>query len=186
MAVLIRLAVITGARRGELLALRWRDVDLKGGELAITSSIVVDAGELVTKTTKTGKPKRVALDSETFAQLKAWKHTCKEAGLAVGHGLSASSYVWSQRFEGAVPPWPDTVSKRWRKLADQVGLEASASTTSDTAWCRPSSTAVHRLGGRRPRRPLVAQRDTRRLRPRPAGPRPLGGGLSGAGARWVM
>ncbi|HUY08218.1 MAG TPA: tyrosine-type recombinase/integrase [Candidatus Dormibacteraeota bacterium] len=36
----LRLAAVTGARRGELCALRWSDLDLDAGLLAISRSIV--------------------------------------------------------------------------------------------------------------------------------------------------
>ena len=39
------LALTTGMRRGELLALRWRDVDLDGGSLQVTGSLVREAGQ---------------------------------------------------------------------------------------------------------------------------------------------
>jgi integrase len=41
MATLIALAAVTGARRGELLALTWGDLDLEGGSLAIDRSLAV-------------------------------------------------------------------------------------------------------------------------------------------------
>ena len=43
MAVLITLAAITGARRGELCGLRWGDVDWDAGTLAIERSVAVMA-----------------------------------------------------------------------------------------------------------------------------------------------
>ena len=42
LAVLWRLALLTGMRRGELLALRWPDVDLDKGELAVRHSLTRD------------------------------------------------------------------------------------------------------------------------------------------------
>ena len=51
--VFLRLAAVTGARRGELCALRWQDVDFDRGRLTIARSIVERAGELIEKDTKT-------------------------------------------------------------------------------------------------------------------------------------
>jgi integrase len=123
MAVLIRVAAMTGARRGELLALRWNDMDLEQATVAVTRAVVTDGHELTIKSTKTGRPKRVAIDPATVAALNEWQARCRRNGLQVGHPLDGSSFVWSQNFEGSVPWWPDTVSKRWRRIADRAGLE---------------------------------------------------------------
>jgi integrase len=65
-------------RRGEALALRWRDVDLDAGRLAVRRSVGVvktkGAGEhLVEGPTKTGQSRVVDLDSGTVAALRAYR-----------------------------------------------------------------------------------------------------------------
>ncbi len=60
-----RLAAYTGARRGELLNLRWRDVDLDAGEVRITGSAAVIAGQRIEGTTKSGRSRTVSVDAET-------------------------------------------------------------------------------------------------------------------------
>jgi integrase len=68
------LALATGARRGELVALEWSTVDLEGGEVRFVSSIAVGpGGVLVRKGTKGGAPKRVAVDAGTVALLEQWR-----------------------------------------------------------------------------------------------------------------
>lgn len=44
------LALTTGMRQGELLALRWRDVDLAGGSLAVTGTLQRVPGQGLTIT----------------------------------------------------------------------------------------------------------------------------------------
>jgi integrase len=63
-----RLAATTGARRGELCALCWRDVDLAQGTLTISRALVdcADRG-YVEKDTKTHAARRIALDALTAA-----------------------------------------------------------------------------------------------------------------------
>lgn len=53
LADLIRVAVNTGCRRGELLGLRWSQVDLEGGVIRLEGS-----------DTKNGKPRRVPLNQQ--------------------------------------------------------------------------------------------------------------------------
>jgi integrase len=54
-----RLAAYTGARRGELLYLRWKDVDLDGHEIRITGSAAMIERERVEGTTKSGRSRAV-------------------------------------------------------------------------------------------------------------------------------
>lgn len=66
----------TGMRRGEALALRWRDVDLDAGTLRVRRSagmvrIAGESAEVVEGDTKTGKPRAVDLDDATAAVLRA-------------------------------------------------------------------------------------------------------------------
>jgi integrase len=68
--------VMTGMRRGELLALRWRDVDLDAATARVRRSagLVRTAGvgaEITEGPTKTGKPRVIDLDDATVALLKA-------------------------------------------------------------------------------------------------------------------
>jgi integrase len=68
-----RLAAFTGARRGELLHLRWSDIDLDGPEpsIHIRGSAAVVRGHRVEGTTKTGRSRHVTLDSGTVEILRA-------------------------------------------------------------------------------------------------------------------
>ncbi|TFV66916.1 UNVERIFIED_ORG: site-specific integrase [Bacillus sp. AZ43] len=73
-----RLLAATGMRRGEALALHWRDVDLDAGRLAVRRSIGVvktkGAGErLVEGPTKTGRARVVDLDAGTVAALRTYR-----------------------------------------------------------------------------------------------------------------
>jgi integrase len=60
-AVLLWLAATTGARRGELCALRWAHVDLEAAELLILRNLFQAAGRLVEKDTKTHAARRLTL-----------------------------------------------------------------------------------------------------------------------------
>ncbi len=65
------LVATTGARRGELLALRWRDVDLSDGSLAFQRSLVEGLDGPVHAPTKTRRSHRVALDASSVEALRA-------------------------------------------------------------------------------------------------------------------
>ena len=64
------LAAYTGARRGELLNLRWRDVDLDAAEVRITGSAAVIGGQRIEGTTKSGRSRTVSIDAGTVQVLR--------------------------------------------------------------------------------------------------------------------
>jgi integrase len=75
-----RLLAATGMRRGEALALRWRDVDLDAGRVQVRRSIgrVKTKGvgeELVEGPTKTGQARVVEINAVTVAALRAFRAT---------------------------------------------------------------------------------------------------------------
>lgn len=69
-ASMIRVAIRTGLRRGELLGLRWDDVDLPGRRIIVRQSIV--RGKVTT--TKSRKPREVPLTASAVAALKSQRH----------------------------------------------------------------------------------------------------------------
>jgi len=49
---------MTGMRRGELVGLRWSDVDLDGARLNVRNTITAVDGELIEGTPKTARSRR--------------------------------------------------------------------------------------------------------------------------------
>ena len=123
MAAAIALAFVTGARRGELCALKWSDVDLEGGVVRITKSLSEVGRELSEKLTKTGKSRNVALDERSIALLR--KHFASQAALAdrVGSPLVDDPYVLSPNTNGALPMTPSIVTDRFTKLRTKARLD---------------------------------------------------------------
>jgi len=104
-----RLAAYTGARRGELLNLRWRDIDLDLGEVRITGSAAVIAGQRVEGTTKSGRSRTVSIDAETVQVLRDHRKRQAEERLKVGPEWRATDdYVFATAW--GEPIHPDTVS----------------------------------------------------------------------------
>lgn len=67
---MILVALRTGMRQGELLALRWQDVDLVAGRVTVRQNVVW--GHVGTP--KSGKPREIPLGDEVKAALKAQRH----------------------------------------------------------------------------------------------------------------
>lgn len=122
LAAWLQAAADTGARRGEVCALRWSDVDLDAGTVRIERSIAI-GDELVEKTTKTGNRRKVALAPDTVDALRAHRRRAAERVLACGASLPADGYVWSFDVAGSTPWRPDLVTKRFGRLRAELGLE---------------------------------------------------------------
>jgi integrase len=115
LAALWTLAASTGMRRGELAGLRWADVDLQRGRVAIRQTLVLAGRQVVTSEPKTSRGRRsVALDPRTVAQLRAWRATQAAERLAWGAGWADSGLVFT-RSDGA-PLHPEWLSDafEWR------------------------------------------------------------------------
>jgi integrase len=125
LGLFLRLAVVLGARRGELCGLRWRDVDLDNGEVFIAGGVVRVAGRpLIDKDTKTHAKRRVAVGADTVELIKSYRLRQVQAALAVGASLPPDAYVFSQRVDGSKPASPDGVTHRFQQLAARLGVRA--------------------------------------------------------------
>lgn len=103
------LALDTGARRGELSAVGWPDVDLDAGRVTIRENRVVVKGEVVEGTTKSSKTRTVRLDSRTVAALKAWKAQQATERMAAGPAWDGgtpgrSGWLWTDELGRAYHP----------------------------------------------------------------------------------
>ena len=93
-AVLIRILIETGARRGEVCERRWSDIDLDGCRIEVLE-------------TKTGKPRMLFISQDTAALMRrVWPVRAPEALL-----------FGSTRAPGAIV----TFKKSWDKLTEAIG-----------------------------------------------------------------
>jgi integrase len=110
-----RLAAYTGARRGELLYLRWRAIDLDAAEVTHAGSTAVVGGRRVEGTAKGGRSRVVSIDRETVAALREHHRRQSEERLAAGTAWTDSGGLvfvskWGE------PLYPDTVTALLTKL----------------------------------------------------------------------
>jgi integrase len=109
-------AAYTGARRGELLNLCWKDVDLDGKKITIAGSTAVIAGERVNGTTKSGRARVVSIDDETAAVLRQRKTDQTVEQLKAGDSWRGTKdgHVFTTGW--GAPIYPDTVTSLMTKL----------------------------------------------------------------------
>ena len=117
------LATTTGARRGELCALRWSDVDEDAMALSISRSIVeAGRGQLVEKDTKTHSSRRIALDAGTHKALLEHRIRCEQRAIACGTELDADCYVFSLDPDSRHPWAPNEVTKKFIRIRRAMGM----------------------------------------------------------------
>ena len=80
----VLLALATGMRRGEILALRWKNVDLDRGVLRVVQSLEQTKTELRFKDTKTSRSRAITLPTFAVEELRRLKREQAEELLALG------------------------------------------------------------------------------------------------------
>jgi integrase len=124
LAVMWLLVATTGMRRGELLGLPWRALDLEAtpGRLAVIQTVVVvDKQPVLGAEAKTASSHRqLALDPFTVAALKAHRVRQLEERLAWGPAWTDTGLVFT-REDGQVLH-PEHITKRFARLVRDAGL----------------------------------------------------------------
>ena len=120
----LHIATATGARRGEVCALRWRSLDLDHGTLTLERSIIEVPGGLAEKDTKTHASRRIALDAHTLAVFEEQRRDALRLAAQAESTLTESSYVFSFEPDGLVPWAPDYVTKRFQTLRSSLGYNS--------------------------------------------------------------
>ena len=116
------LALATGMRRGELLALRWRDVDLDAARLKVEQSLEETKMGLRFKPPKTKHGRRtISLPAVVVTELRIHRKTHIEERLKFGQGrLPEDALVFGTLDEK--PRSPNSVSKEWVRTITQLNL----------------------------------------------------------------
>jgi integrase len=123
LGLFLRLAVVLGARRGELCSLRWPDIDFDHGQVLIAGNVVrVPRQALVHKDTKTHAKRRVAVGPGTLELLRAHRVAQAKQALACGATLNVDAYIFSHAPDGTKPIDPDGISHRFLRLARRLGV----------------------------------------------------------------
>jgi integrase len=119
---IVFVAVATGLREGEILALRWSDVDLHGSSAHVTRTLQYVSGRgLLFREPKTSRSRRrVSLSRETVAVLSEHRRRQLERRLALGPGYEDQNLVFVGSAGKPIPPY--SVSQRFATLVKAAGI----------------------------------------------------------------
>jgi integrase len=117
-----RLLATTGMRRGELLGLRWGDVDFDGRTVTVrqTVTMVGERPELGTPKSAAGH-RRLSLDAATVAALRAWKAAQTAERLVMGAGWQGGHDLVVTEPDGS-PVHPQVFSRRFGAVVRRAEL----------------------------------------------------------------
>ena len=123
LACFLVLASATGARRSELVALKWSDVDTDRRTLTIQRGIVQGPDGLVEKEAKTHSARRIGLDEQTTQLVLEHRDRTRQRADLCGLVVADTAFVFSNSIDATVPWYPDSVSRSFRRLARAEGLD---------------------------------------------------------------
>jgi len=117
------LLATTGMRRGEVLGLRWRDLDLDAGQLAVAHTITTAGfSQLVAGPPKTSRSRRhIFLDDATLAILREHRKRQREERFLAGPAWDKENDLVF-RDEIGDPIHPDWFSNEFERLLRSAGL----------------------------------------------------------------
>ncbi|MFC5996256.1 tyrosine-type recombinase/integrase [Pseudonocardia hispaniensis] len=111
-----------GLRRGEVLGLRWGDVDLDAGTLSVRGARVLVEGRVLEQAPKTRNGVRtLPMDGELLAALKALRAAQARERLAAGEAHESSGWVVVD--ELGVPVHPEWYSDEFGRVANRAGVK---------------------------------------------------------------
>lgn len=117
------LAVRLGLRRGEVLGLRWSDIDLLDGVLHVRQNLQRVGGELLLTETKTRRSmRRIALPKECVTALRARRAQQEADRLAAGPRWTSSDLVFTTRY--GTPVEPRNLNRAFATLCKNADVRA--------------------------------------------------------------
>lgn len=116
------LLATTGLRRGELLALRWSDVDLERGTITVNRSLTTLNRGFIVQEPKTKSGKRtIPLLPEAVEILKEWRKKWLEEKLALGPDWPGTDLVFPS--EVHTPIYPRNFLRTFRNICKEAHIK---------------------------------------------------------------
>jgi integrase len=125
MYTIAAVALATGMRRGELLGLRWQDVDLNSGTLRVAQSLEQTKAGLRFKSPKTKHGRRtITLPPLIVAELRTHWKAQQEQRLALGLGKAPDTALVFPTWDGK-PRSPGALTQEWTRAMKKAGMKVT-------------------------------------------------------------
>lgn len=129
-AAWIRLALVTGGRKGELIGLRWGDVDFAGQVITISRQVIRVQGRYVETPVKgrlrdrAPRVRRMSVDDGvTIPTLLALLGEQERNARGFGSVFDRGGYILSGSLDGTVPIHPERMTRMWTALKARAGVD---------------------------------------------------------------
>ena len=122
MGSLLLLAAHTGLRRGELLGLKWQDVELSQGMLSVQRALRVVSGQgyIVAEPKSAAGRRRISLGPIAVTALRQHRATQAERRLGLGSLWQSGDWVFTRPDGRHLDP--DVISHRFKKLVQELDI----------------------------------------------------------------
>jgi integrase len=114
----VLLALTTGMRRGEILALRWKNVELDRGTLRVVESLEETKAGIRFKAPKTDRPRGITLPAFAAEELRRLKREQAEALLRLGIRQTGETLVCCR--EDGEPKLPGSITGEFARLTRKL------------------------------------------------------------------
>lgn len=119
--VLVILALRTAMRLGELLGLRWSDVDPDRQTIKVQRELYRHKGEWMTDDPKSGQRRSIRVETDTIGMLRSYRIERAEHFLAIGHRVTEDDLVFMTD-EGEPFDGHHLTERRFRPLLARLEL----------------------------------------------------------------
>jgi integrase len=117
------LSAVTGARRGEVVALQWDDIDLQAGIVRLDENYVRTSDGMLLKDTKSHQMRRVSIDAPTIELLKQHREDCAARLVVLGVPLTGRTWAFSAAPDMSRPRDPASLTRRYGRLVAKLGID---------------------------------------------------------------